>query len=83
MKQIVVICREVYTPLINGDAEIWTITDEGYESLGETIESPKGLYNKDILKIESCSDFVNDIAEEVGSLEQHLTEDKSIEAVSE
>ena len=76
MKQIVVICREVYTPLINGDAEIWTISDEGYESLEATALPPKSLHNKDIIKIESCSDFVNDIADEVGTLEQHLTEER-------
>jgi len=78
MKQIVVMFNEAWTSL--DDAQIWTISDEGYETLNKTFKVPKDLTEKDIIKIETCSDFVNDIADEVGSLEQHLTEDKSSES---
>ena len=81
MKHIVVLCGEVWSPMTSEDAEIWTITDEGYKKLcGEhendelNVDVPNHLDDIDIIAERPCVDFLLKSGA-VGTLDKFMTEE--------
>ena len=80
MKHIVVLCGEVWSPMTSEDAEIWTITDEGYKKLcGEhenknlNVDVPKHLDDADIVSWSNVEDFV--LKQGLGGLDSFMQEE--------
>ena len=80
MKQVVVLCGEVWSPVVNGDAEIWTLTNEGYKKLcGEhendelNVDVPKHLDDADIVSWSNVEDFV--LKQGLGGLDSFMQEE--------
>lgn len=71
MKRIVVLCREVWSPVDEGDdAEIWEITDEGYKRMSDDFLEPKHLEDDEVIREVSIADYLRETP--IGDLTNYL-----------
>ena len=84
MRTILTIGGDTWTDVSSSpnDTQVWKITDKGYKEVEEGLK-PTMLDDEDIIDLVDFGDDQISSLFQTSTLDEHLTEDNSIEAVSE